>query len=178
MIGLLRAGLAHDAGPYCVRYPRDSVPDARIPPTSEIAPTPYGTWEVVRQGSEVAILAVGAMVLPSLAAADALAEEGLSVTVVDCRFLKPYDQVTLAAVLAEHRYVLTVEEGTVVNGFGAFMSAVIGRHDPSVRVGVHGVPDRVIHAASRKRQLAACGLDAAGIANRVRALRESEAMTG
>ena len=85
---------------------------------------------------------------------------------------------TLAAVLAHHKYVLTVEEGTVVNGFGAFMSAVIERHDPSVRVSVHGVPDRLMYAASRKRQLAACGLDPTGIADRVRALHESEAMAG
>jgi 1-deoxy-D-xylulose-5-phosphate synthase len=74
--------------------------------------------------------------------------------------------------------VLVVEEGTVVNGFGAFMSTVIPRHDPSVRVSVHGVPDRIIHAAPRARQLAACGLDAAGIAERVRSLHESEAMAG
>jgi 1-deoxy-D-xylulose-5-phosphate synthase len=97
---------------------------------------------------------------------------------VNCRFLKPYDEVTLAAVLADHKHVLVVEEGTVVNGFGAFMSTVIARHDPSVRVSVHGVPDRIIHAAPRARQLAACGLDAAGIAERVRALHESEAMAG
>jgi 1-deoxy-D-xylulose-5-phosphate synthase len=178
MLALLRAGVAHDRGPFCLRYPRDAAPDAAIPPIADIAATPYGTWEVLRQGSEVAILAVGTMVLPALAAAEALADDGLSVTVVDCRFLKPYDEVTLAAVLAEHRYVLTVEEGTVVNGFGAFMSAVIERHDPSVRVAVHGVPDRIVHAAARKRQLALSGLDAAGIANRVRALRETEAMAG
>jgi 1-deoxy-D-xylulose-5-phosphate synthase len=178
MLALLRAGVSHDRGPFCLRYPRDATPDATIPPIADIAATPYGTWEVLRQGSEVAILAVGTMVLPALAAAEALADDGLSVTVVDCRFLKPYDEVTLAAVLAEHRYVLTVEEGTVVNGFGAFMSAVIERHDPSVRVAVHGVPDRIVHAAARKRQLALSGLDAAGIANRVRALRETEAMAG
>jgi 1-deoxy-D-xylulose-5-phosphate synthase len=178
MLALLRAGVAHDRGPFCLRYPRDAAPEAAVPPIADIAATPYGTWEVLRQGSEVAILAVGTMVLPALAAAEALSEDGLSVTVVDCRFLKPYDEVTLAAVLAEHRYVLTVEEGTVVNGFGAFMSAVIERHDPSVRVAVHGVPDRIIPAAARKRQLALCALDAAGIANRVRALRETEAMAG
>jgi 1-deoxy-D-xylulose-5-phosphate synthase len=178
MLALLRAGVGHEKGPFCLRYPRDAAPDAIIPPLGDIAAAPYGTWEVLRQGSEVAILAVGTMVQPSLAAAESLAEEGLAVTVVDCRFIKPYDEVTLAAVLAEHRYVLTVEEGTVVNGFGAFISAVIERHDPTVRVTVHGVPDRVINAASRKRQLALCGLDAPGIADRVRALRESEAMAG
>jgi 1-deoxy-D-xylulose-5-phosphate synthase len=86
--------------------------------------------------------------------------------------------VTLAAVLAEHKHILVVEEGTVVNGFGAFISSVIARHDSTVRVAVHGVPDRIIHAASRARQLALCGLDATGIANRVRALLETEAMAG
>ncbi len=177
MIGLLRAALAHRTGPFCLRYPRDAAPDAPRA-TSAIEPVPYATWETVRRGAEVAILAVGTMVLPALAAATALAADGLNPTVVNCRFLKPYDEVTLAAVLAEHKQILVVEEGTVVNGFGAFISSVIARHDSSVRVAVHGVPDRIIHAAPRVRQLAACGLDATGIANRVRALLESEAMAG
>jgi 1-deoxy-D-xylulose-5-phosphate synthase len=133
---------------------------------------------VPRRGTDFAIFAVGTMVRPSLAAAESLAAEGINVSVVNCRFLKPYDAVTLAAILADHRQVLVVEEGTVVNGFGAFMSSVVARHDSAVRVSVHGVPDRVIQAAPRARQLAACGLDAAGIAERVRALHESEAIAG
>ena len=177
MLGLLRAAVLHPHGPFSIRYPRDAAPDTP-PPIAQIDAVPYATWEVLRQGSDLAILAVGTMVRTALEAAGALAGEGLSVTVVNCRFLKPYDEVTLAAVLGQHRHVLVVEEGTVVNGFGAFMSAVIGRQDSSVRVAVHGVPDRIIHAAPRSRQLAACGLDAAGIANRVRALLESEAMAG
>jgi 1-deoxy-D-xylulose-5-phosphate synthase len=177
MLGLLRTAIAHRDGPFSIRYPRDAAPD-RARAATAIEPVPYGTWEVPRRGSEFAIFAVGTMVLPSLAAADQLAAEGINVTVVNCRFLKPYDEVTLAAVLADHKHVLVVEEGTVVNGFGAFMSTVIARHDPAVRVSVHGVPDRIVHAAPRARQLAACGLDAAGIAERVRALHESEAMAG
>ena len=98
---------------------------------------------------------------------------------MNCRFLKPYDEVTLAAVLADHKHILVVEEGTVVNGFGAFMSSVIARHDPAVRVSVHGVPDRIIscgvaRAAARgvrpRRRRAS--------PTRVRALHESEAMAG
>ncbi len=177
MLGLLRAGIAHTDGPFCLRYPRDSTPDD-VPPLGDIAPTRHGTWEVLRQGSDVAILAVGTMVNPALAAAKSLASEGLEVTVVNCRYLKPYDEVTLSAVLAGHKQILVVEEGTVVNGFGAFMSAVIGRHDSSVRVATLGVPDRIVHAAPRTKQLAALGLDASGIADRVRALLESEAMAG
>jgi 1-deoxy-D-xylulose-5-phosphate synthase len=177
MLGLMRAAMMHDSGPFSIRYPRDASPD-KPGAISSIEPVPYGTWDVVRRGADVAIFAVGTMVNTSIAAADTLAADGLNVTVVNCRFLKPYDEITLAAVLADHKHVLVVEEGTVVNGFGAFMSAVIGRYDSSVRVSVHGVPDRVIHAASRARQLAACGLDANGIADRVRALLETEAMAG
>jgi 1-deoxy-D-xylulose-5-phosphate synthase len=179
MLGLLRSAVAHERGPFSIRYPRDATPDV-VPPIAEIEPVPYGTWEVLRRGAGVAILATGTMVLPSVAAADVLANEGLHVTVVNCRYLKPYDEVTLAAVLAQHERVLVVEEGTIVNGFGAYMSTVIARQDPSVRVAVHGVPDRVIHAAPRARQLSLAGLDPDGIAARVRALREqeSEAVAG
>jgi 1-deoxy-D-xylulose-5-phosphate synthase len=179
MLGLLRSAVEHTSGPFALRYPRDAAPD--LPPAiGEIDPVPYRTWEVLRQGTpkEVAILAVGTMVLPSLAAAETLAGEGLSVTVVNCRYLKPYDELTLAAVVADHKHLLVVEEGTVVNGFGAYMASVVATMDPGVRVISHGVPDRIIYAASRARQLAACGLDAAGIAERVRALHESEAVTG
>ncbi|HET7631795.1 MAG TPA: 1-deoxy-D-xylulose-5-phosphate synthase [Gemmatimonadaceae bacterium] len=177
MLGLLKAGLRHDAGPFSVRYPRASVPDV-VPDMKDIEAVPYGTWDVPRHGEEVAIFAVGTMVEPALEAADTLAAEGLNVTVVNCRYLKPYDEVTLAALLSEHRAVLTVEEGTVVNGFGAYMSAIIARHDPVVRVSSMGVPDRIVYAAPRAHQLALCGLTPQHIAERVRALHESEAMAG
>ena len=177
MLGLLRAGIEHEGGPFCLRYPRDVVPEA-VPAISEISATPHATWEVLRNGAEVAILAVGTMVNMSLAAADLLAAEGLEVTVVNCRYLKPYDEATLAAILSGHRQILVVEEGTVVNGFGAFMAAVIERQEPAVRVHVHGVPDRIVYAAARPKQLASLGLDAAGIAERVRALHGSEALAG
>jgi 1-deoxy-D-xylulose-5-phosphate synthase len=177
MLALLRTGLAHSTGPMCLRYPRDSSPDVP-PPATEIPAVPFGTWEVLRQGRDVAILAVGTMVLPALAAAEALAADGIDPTVVNCRFLKPFDEVTLTAVIGQHPHVLVVEEGTMVNGFGAYMSTVIAQIDPAVRVGVHGVPDRYIEQAPRKVQLALTGLDAAGIERRVRALLETEAVAG
>ena len=177
MLALLRSAVDHDRGPWSIRYPRDAAPD-EPPHIREIDRVPYGTWEVLRKGQDFAILAVGTMVNASLAAAELLARDGLNVTVVNCRFLKPYDEVTLAAILASHQHVLVVEEGTVVNGFGAFMCSVIERHDGSVRVHTHGVPDRVIVAAPRSRQLQLCGLSPEGIADRVRAMTETEALAG
>jgi 1-deoxy-D-xylulose-5-phosphate synthase len=177
MLALLRTAAARVNGPTSIRYPRDAAPD--VPPAmADIRGVPEGTWEVLRQGGEFVILAVGTMVLPSLAAAVELSAEGIEVSVVNCRYLKPYDEVTLTAVVAHHKQVLVVEEGTVVNGFGSYMAQVIERLDPAVRVAVHGVPDRFIDQAPRKRQLELLGLDAPGIARRVRALHGSEALTG
>jgi len=176
MLGMLRTAVSHD-GPFAFRYPRDVSPDI-APPMADIASVPVGTWEVLRPGRDVAILAIGPMVQQALAAADVLAAEGLAVTVVNCRYLKPYDEVTLHALCTHHRTLFTVEEGSVVNGFGAMLAAVVERWEPNVRVVAHGVPDRIVYAASRARQLATCGLDAAGIADRVRALHGSEAVAG
>ncbi len=177
MLALLRTGVEQTEGPFCFRYPRDASPD--VPgPIAGIPAVPIGSWEVLRQGRDVAILAVGTMVRPSLDAAQALAAEGLDVTVVNCRFLKPYDAATLETVLASHGHVLTVEEGVIVNGFGAYMSSVIAARAPHVRTMVHGVPDEIVYAAPRKKQLARIGLDAEGIAGRVRSLRASEAIAG
>jgi 1-deoxy-D-xylulose-5-phosphate synthase len=92
--------------------------------------------------------------------------------------MKPHDELTLAALLGDHKVILTVEEGIVLNGFGAYIAAIVEKLEPSVRVITHGVPDRIVYAAARAKQLADAGLDAAGIAARVRALHESEAVAG
>ena len=175
MLGLLKTGVSHGSGAFSIRYPRDASPDI-VPAMSTIDAVPYASWEVLRHGSDVAIFAVGTMVLPSLKAAEALAVDGFDVTVVNCRFLKPYDRAVLAQIVADHKQILVVEEGTVVNGFGAMMAAVVAEMDASVCVHAHGVPDRIVYAAPRARQLKACGLDDAGIAERVRALHGTEAV--
>jgi 1-deoxy-D-xylulose-5-phosphate synthase len=108
------------------------------------------------------------MVLPSIAAAEKLAEEGINATVVNCRFIKPHDEEMLSSVVKEFRQILVVEEGTVVNGFGAHVAALVAQMDSQVQVIAHGVPDRFIEQASRARQLALVGLDAAGIASRLK----------
>ncbi|HUQ48897.1 MAG TPA: 1-deoxy-D-xylulose-5-phosphate synthase [Gemmatimonadaceae bacterium] len=180
MLGLLRTGVAHKGGPFCIRYPRDAAPDI-VPPMAEIEPVPFGTWEVLRKGAGsrdanggIAILATGTMVLPAMAAADMLADEGISVTVVNCRFIKPHDAEVLASVIGENKHLLVVEEGTVVNGFGAYMSSVVAKLDATVNVVSHGVPDEFIEQASRATQLASVGLDAAGIAARARDVRKGD----
>jgi 1-deoxy-D-xylulose-5-phosphate synthase len=111
------------------------------------------------------------MVLPALDAANQLTAEGLDATVVNCRFIKPMDEDVLAWVVAQHDVIITVEEGTVVNGFGAALAAQLETRrssHPDLSIDVLGVPDRIIEHADRAQQLSEVGLDVAGIAARVR----------
>jgi 1-deoxy-D-xylulose-5-phosphate synthase len=176
LIGLLRCALAHTDGPFSLRYPRDKAP-GEAPPAAEVAAIPYGSWEVLRRGKDCAILAVGVMCQAALEAAELLVTDGLSVSVVNCRFLKPMDRVTLDALMQEHRLLVTVEDGVVVNGFGAHLAGVVQTTAPEVRVVPLGVPDRTYEHAPRAAQLAAVGLTGAGIAARVRTLAVEESLT-
>ncbi len=176
LIGLLRCALAHTEGPFSLRYPRDKAP-GEPPPAAEVPAIPYGTWEILRKGKECAILAVGVMCKPALEAADALAADGLDVTVVNARFLKPMDRETLDALARDHKLLVTVEDGTVVNGFGAAVAALVQTTAPDQRVVALGVPDRTYEHAPRAQQLADVGLTGAGIAARIRALAAEESLT-
>ena len=176
LIGLLRCALARSDGPFALRYPRDKAP-GEAPHAVEVAAIPYGSWELLRRGKDCAILAVGAMCGPALDAADLLSADGWSVTVVNCRFLKPLDRETLAALMQDHRLLVTVEDGAVVNGFGAHLAAVVQTTATEVRVVPLGVPDRTYEHAPRAEQLAQVGLTGIGIAGRVRALAAEESLT-
>lgn len=175
LVALLRLGLEH-SGPFSIRYPRDSVPAAPRPAT-EIPAVPYGSWELLREGREVAILAVGTMVLPAVEAAARLEREGVRATVVNCRFLKPLDDAMLRRLFPAHTRVLTVEEGTVVNGFGAFLRGRIGEEWPQLHSASLGVPDRWVPHGDRAGLLEEVGLTAQGIADRVRRLMGAGART-
>ncbi len=174
LIGLLRCALERTDGPFAIRYPRDKAP-AEPPPAAEVRPVDYGTWEMLRHGKGCALLPVGAMIGPASQAAERLAAEGLDVSVVNCRFLKPVDRTLLEALARDHRLLVTVEDGAVVNGFGAYLAEIVQTLAPKVRVVALGAPDRTYEHAPRPQQLASVGLTADGIAARVRALAAEEA---
>jgi len=106
-----------------------------------------------------------------------LESEGIEATVVNCRFIKPMDLDALEDVADRHGAIVTVEEGTDVNGFGAAVARWLAERADvrSHRVAVMGVPDRLIEHASREEQLSELGLTAEGIAARARALVEADA---
>jgi len=174
MLALLRLGVEQDQGPFSLRYPRDNVP-AAVRPLDEIPPVEFGTWEVLKRGRGAALLAVGTMVQPALAAAEELQRSGIDVSVINCRFLKPHDAETLRWAVDHHDVLVTIEEGTVVNGFGAYIAREVDALENAhgVHIEVLGVPDRIIEHANRDQQLAECGLDVPSIVARVRAATAS-----
>ncbi|MBW2460150.1 MAG: 1-deoxy-D-xylulose-5-phosphate synthase [Deltaproteobacteria bacterium] len=171
MLALLRLATQADDGPWSVRWPRATVPE-EVPALSEIPDMTPHTWEVLRNGGDCVILATGTMVLSSMEAAEALESEGVRCTVVNCRFIKPYDRAVLEEMVRSHPTVLTVEEGQVSNGFGAYMAREIAELDidNAPRIRTMGVPDVFIQHGGRAELLAEIGLDPAGIAKQVRTL--------
>ncbi|MEJ2202977.1 MAG: 1-deoxy-D-xylulose-5-phosphate synthase [Gemmatimonadota bacterium] len=171
MLALVRLATVRADGPWSVRWPRDAVPE-EVPALEDIPLPEHPTWEILRNGGDAVILAVGTMVLPALEAAENLANDGIRCTVVNCRFLKPYDRPVFEEMVRSHPLVLTLEEGQVTNGFGAYMSREIDALYPSAnpRVASMGIPDRFVPHGSRTELLAELGLDAEGIAGAVRSL--------
>jgi 1-deoxy-D-xylulose-5-phosphate synthase len=175
MLALLRMGTEQAKGPWSVRWPRDTVP-AEVPALQDIPGFEPGSWEILTNGGDVVLLAVGTMVHASLEAAKLLGEDGIQCTVVNCRFLKPYDTEVFQEMVRSHPLVLTVEEGQVSNGFGAFMSRELDELDlkQRPRLASMGIPDDFVEHGARGVLMRELGLDPEGIAQRVRQLSGKE----
>ncbi len=162
---MLEMALRHDAGPVALRYPRDECPRDEVITVAERREMRPGTAEVLREGKEIVVWVLGALVRQALVAAQSLERRGVQVGVVDARFAKPLDEELLGRHLRSHRHLIALEEHQRAGGFGAAILEVASRlPDARARVKILGVPDRFIeHMTTRDEQLAAAGLDAEGI---------------
>jgi 1-deoxy-D-xylulose-5-phosphate synthase len=148
-----------------IRYPKANLPSL---PQSGDPVIRMGKAEVVRQGEGIVLHAYGSMVVEACRAADILAGEGLSVTVVNARFAKPLDEEILKKLSLDHHTLVTIEEHALAGGFGsAVLEVVADRGISFSRVIRFGIPDSFQTFGARERLLADCGLDARGIADRV-----------
>ncbi len=159
-----------------LRYPRDNVPacdfDQAIDEPLRAAASrewTVGRSRVLREGGDATLIAYGALALSAMLAAEELAAEGLSVGVIDARFCKPVDGEMLARTLQRGHAVLTVEDHSLLNGFGtAVVEYAVSHGLPVNHLTRLGMPDRMISHATRKEQLIEVGLDPDGIARSVR----------
>lgn len=150
-------------GAAAIRYPRGSgvgADIARKPQLLEI-----GKGEVLREGEDVAIVAYGSMVYPSLEAAGMLEKDGINATVVNARYVKPLDEELILSLVETHRLIVTVEEAYLAGGFGSAVMELLeskGLQD-AVKVVRMGVPDKIVTHGDPKLLLSKFGLDADGV---------------
>ena len=150
-------------GPAALRYPRGNgygVDISKAPENIEI-----GRGEVLREGEDVALVAFGSMVRPSLEAALKLEAEGIDTTVINARFVKPLDEELIVEIAKTHRLIITVEEAYLAGGFGSAVMEVLEANGllDDVRVVRMGVPDRIVTHGDAPILLAKYGLDSDGI---------------
>jgi len=160
---MIKTALDYDEGPIAFRYPRGRGLGVKLYEKPE--PIPIGTWEVLIEGEHVLILAVGSMVQPSLEATELL--KGINPTVVNARFIKPMDEELLKKLVKSHKIIVTVEENTLMGGFGSAILETLNRWRIKRDVLRLGIPDRFIEHGSRNLLLEKIGLSKEGIALRI-----------
>ena len=152
---MLFTGYQH-TGPSAVRYPRGSGPGVTV--EKEMIAIPLATGEIRRHGTDIAILAFGSMLTPSLAAA-----EQLDATVANMRFVKPIDEKLILDLANSHNMIVTVEENVVMGGAGSAVNEVLAANQVTTSILNLGLPDHFIEHAYPEQMLHECGLDAQGI---------------
>ncbi len=156
-------------GPAAIRFPRGS--GLGVPMDPEIKAISLGEAEVLRDGNDVLIAAVGSVVHPALEAANELNNRGISAAVLNARFVRPLDTERLLALAQRCKVVVTVEEHTGSGGFGGAVLEALSEAGLALRTLCLALPDEVIeHGFS----VADFGLDAPGIANSVEEFLRSE----
>ena len=164
LAGMIATACELDDRPSAFRYPRGDGVGVEIPALA--APLEVGRGRIVREGTAVAILSLGARLTESLRAADLLAARGLTATVADARFAKPLDEEMILRLAREHEALITIEEGAV-GGFGAFVLQFLaekGALDRGLKIRTLSLPDRFQDHDKPELMYAVAGLDAEGIA--------------
>lgn len=152
--------------PMAVRYPRGSV--ERVPSGAEFRELLIGRGEVLRDGEDITLLAIGATVYPALEAAEILARDGIACTVVNARFAKPLDAALILSLAAKTKRLVTIEENVLAGGFGNAVLQLLESSDlAGVRTQCIGLADQFIEHGPQELLRPKFGLDAGGIARRV-----------
>ncbi len=157
-------------GPSVIRYPRS--PGSGVPLRQQPSLLEVGKGRMVSEGDDLLIIGVGSMVGPAVEAARALALDGISVAVLDVRFVKPFDRELILERAAAIGRVLTVEEGVAAGGFGGCVLELFSEEGLQVQTARLGIPDVFVEHGTRAELLADLGLTAQGIAQRARAMFE------
>lgn len=172
---MLRTAFALSEGPVTIRYPRGVGVGAPIDEPMQVIP--IGSGEVLRDGTDVAIISVGVMAAAATEAATRLAGAGIKARVINARFVKPLDDRLILQAAAECGCLVTIEENVSAGGFGSGVLELLAESGKNVPVATLGIPDRIFEQASQKRLRELAGIDEVAIVEAVMAVRAQKEIT-
>jgi len=153
--------------PASVRYPRGTGVGVVLDETPRAIPV--GRGEILCDGSDLAVVAIGSTVWPAMAAADALRQDGIGIRVINARFIKPLDRELLCGTARELKKIITVEENVLMGGFGSAVLELFEQEGiQDVRIRRLGIPDEFVTHATQAELRSLYGIDEAGIIRAVR----------
>ena len=168
---MLATAVAHD-GPIALRYPRGAA--TGVPLDETITPLPLGKAEILQNGDDILILAIGRSVIDALEAGRVLKDKGISATVVNCRFVKPLDVELISSLAARIPRVITAEENVLQGGFGsAVLEELNDAGVTGLRVERIGVADTFVEHGPQKLLRSLYGVDADAIVKAAHKLMEN-----
>ncbi len=162
---MLKTALEYE-GPIALRYPRGRAMGVPLDP--ELKTLPIGEAEILMEGEDILVLAIGYMVQPAIEAAKRLQEEGFYPILVNARFVKPLDQALLEKLAPKVKAIITVEENVIAGGFGsAIMERLqsLGINTPVISI---GLPDQFLPHGAQNFLRQRYGLDGQGIYERIK----------
>lgn len=164
---MIYTAVHYDDGPIAVRLPRGNGLGVKMDDT--LHEIPIGTWEVLREGTDAVILSFGPMLKTAEKAAKQLSGEGISVKIINARFIKPMDCDVLMDLAYKNLPILTLEEGVLQGGFGSAVMEFF--HDKGFHemvIDSMGIPDRYIEHGSVSDLLEEVGLTVSNVCERIR----------
>ena len=165
---MLKTALEHN-GPAALRYPRGTAEGVSM--DVEIRTLDMGKGKIVREGDDLAILAIGNRVWPALEAAKELEKEGIKAAVVNCRFVKPLDKELIIKMAHLSNRLLTVEENALLGGFGSAVLELLAEEGLTGTKMVRlGIGDQFIEHASQHIQRSICSIDTPAIVEAARTM--------
>ena len=127
-----------------------------------------GKGRIIREGKDIAILSIGHVGNYVVEASKILEKENIDIAHYDMRFVKPLDEDLLHKVAKKYKRIITIEDGTIVGGFGSAILEFMSKNSYSIEIKRLGVPDKFIEQGSFNELIAECGFDVEGIVKEVR----------
>ena len=159
---MLELALKHN-GPSAIRYPRGKV-ISNFKFQISNSELEIGKAEILKEGSDMALIAIGNVVHPALGAAERLEKDGIKASVINARFIKPLDTELILKIASKTKRIITVEENMIAGGFGSAVLEYLNSMDiPDIKIKILGIPDEFVEQGSQAILRKKYGIDEEGI---------------